>query len=231
MPKHGKKYRAVLEKIKTNKVYTLEEAATLIKQTSPAKFDATVEVHMHLTIDPAQADQTLRSTVSLPHGTGKETRVIAFVDDSHVKEAMTAGAIKAGSDELIEEINKGWLDFDVAVAQPDMMKKLGKVARTLGQKGLMPNPKAGTVTNDISKTIAEVKKGKVEFRNDKSANLHNAIGKVSFTEVQIKENLETYVKAIVAARPAGAKGNFIKTASLATTMGPGIKFDILPYFK
>ncbi|MDP2625062.1 MAG: 50S ribosomal protein L1, partial [Candidatus Peregrinibacteria bacterium] len=204
-------------------------AVKLLKETSTTKFDSTVEVHMKLGIDPTQADQIIRSTVALPHGTGKEVRVVAFVDDSNAKAALDAGAVKAGDTELIAEIEKGWLEFDVAVAEPSMMSKLGKVARTLGQKGLMPNPKAGTVTPDFAKAISELKKGKVEFRNDKQSNLHNAVGKVSFTEDQLKENLKTYIKAIITARPPGAKGNFIKNVTFATTMGPGICVDITPF--
>lgn len=229
MATHGKKYRAALEKFNLVKFYTIEEASKLVKDIAVTKFDSTVEIHMNLGIDPAQADQGMRSTVALPHGTGREVRVIAFVEDGMIKDAMGAGAIKAGSEELIAEIEKGFLDFDVAVAHPNVMKMLGKVARTLGQKGLMPNPKAGTVTMDIVKTIQEVKKGKVEFRNDKNGNLHNAVGKVSFSADQIKENLQTYLKAIVSARPAGVKGRFIRSITIATTMGPGIQIDVSPY--
>jgi large subunit ribosomal protein L1 len=226
MPKHGKKYRAMLEKIDRDKVYPLNEAIALLKETANTKFDSTVELHMNLTIDPTQADQIIRSTVALPHGTGKEVRVVAFVDDGMVKDALAAGAVKAGSDDLVAEIEKGFLDFDVAVAHPTMMKSIGKIARTLGQKGLMPNPKAGTVTTEIAKTIGEVKKGKVEYRNDKQGNLHNALGKISFTDEQLTENLTTYIKAIIFNRPPGAKGNFIKTVTLTSTMGPGIRVDI-----
>ncbi len=229
MPKHGKKYRALLEKIDKNKVYSVEEAAKLLKELSPTKFDSTVEIHMNLKIDPTQADQVVRSTVSLPHGTGKEVRVVAFVEDTKAKEALDAGAVKAGITALVEDIEKGWLEFDVAVAHPDVMKSIGKVARTLGQKGLMPNPKAGTVTPNIVEAVADLKKGKVEFRNDKQGNLHNAIGKVSFTEEQLNDNIETYIKAIIAGRPPGVKGTFIKTATLTTTMGPGFKVDVGAY--
>jgi len=229
MAKHGKKYRAMLDKITPGKVYSLSDAIALAKETSPTKFDASVEVHFNLDIDPTKADQILRSTVALPHGTGKEVRVAAFVEDSKVKEALAAGAVKAGNEDLIADIEKGWLDFDVAVAQPAMMKQLGKIARTLGQKGLMPNPKAGTVTEDVSAVIADVKKGKVEFRNDKQGNLHNVVGKVSFSADQLKENLETYIKAILAARPSGVKGRFVKTLTVTTSMGPGIRVDVSPY--
>jgi len=216
----------MLEKIDRDKVYPLNEAIALLKETANTKFDSTVELHMNLTIDPTQADQIIRSTVALPHGTGKEVRVVAFVDDGMVKDALAAGAVKAGSDDLVAEIEKGFLDFDVAVAHPTMMKSIGKIARTLGQKGLMPNPKAGTVTTEIAKTIGEVKKGKVEYRNDKQGNLHNALGKISFTDEQLTENLTTYIKAIIFNRPPGAKGNFIKTVTLTSTMGPGIRVDI-----
>lgn len=229
MPKHGKKYREILGKIKKNKVYSIEDAAKLLKDLSPTKFDATVEIHMNLKIDPTQADQVVRSTVVLPNGTGKDVRVIAFVEDAKAKDAISAGAVKAGLTELVAEIEKGWLDFDVAVAHPNVMKDLGKIARTLGQKGLMPNPKAGTVTMNIGEAISDLKKGKVEFRNDKNGNLHNAIGKVSFTAEQIQGNIEAYIKAILSNRPAGAKGAYIKTVTVTTTMGPGLKVDISPY--
>lgn len=227
--KRGKKYQAAAAKLDANKLYSLAEAAALVKETSPTKFDSTIEVHMKLDVDTAQADQNLRSTVVLPHGLGREVRIIAFVEDSMVKDALSYGAMKAGSEELIEAISKGWLDFDVAVAHPNVMKNLGKIARTLGQKGLMPNPKAGTVTPDIAKAIAELKKGKVEYRNDKHGNLHNALGKVSFSADQIRENAEMYIKTIVAARPAGVKGRFIQSATLTSTMGPGIKVDVTPW--
>lgn len=226
MSKHGKKYRAALTKFDAQKFYSLEEAVPLLKETTVTKFDSGVEIHMNLTIDPSQADETVRSTVSLPHGTGKAMRVVAFVPETFVKEALSAGAVKAGGDELIVEVEKGWLEFDVAIAHPDMMKSLGKIARILGQKGLMPNPKAGTITKEITKTIEELKKGKVEFRNDKQANLHNLIGKASFTQEQLKENIEKYIKAILSHRPSGAKGQYIKTITLTTTMGPGIKLDV-----
>ncbi len=224
MKKHGKKYREV-KKLIEKPLYELSEAITLLKKTSPTKFDASCEVHMKLGLDPKQADQLLRGTVPMPHGTGKSVRVIAFVMEANQKVAKAAGAIEAGADELIEKIVKGWLDFDVAVATPDMMKGLGKVAKTLGQKGLMPNPKAGTVTTDVSKTIAEIMKGKVEFRMDKLANLHNIFGKVSFSQEQLEENLKAFLKAIVAAKPSGAKGIFIQSVTVTTTMGPGIRLD------
>lgn len=225
MKKHGKKYRAVLEKVEQDKFYSIDEACVLVVETSTTKFDSSVEIHLNLGIDPKQAEQQLRDTVALPNGTGKEVRVIAFVSDDKVKEATSAGAIKAGSEELIAEIEKGWLDFDVAIATPDMMKGLGKVARTLGQKGLMPNPKAGTVTQDITKTISEIKKGKVEFRNDKNGNLHNIVGKVSFGGEKLAENVKAYLKTIVEHKPKDVKGTFVKSITLATTMGPAVKVE------
>lgn len=224
--KHGKKYRAAVEMVKGKAVYDLDEAVALLKKTATTKFPASLEIHIRLGVDPTHADQLVRSTVALPHGTGKEVRVIAFVSEDKVKEAKDAGAIKAGMDELIEEIQKGFLGFDVAVATPDAMKNLGKVAKILGTKGLMPNPKAGTVTPDIGKTIGEIKKGKVEFRTDKQAQMHQIFGKASFSEDHIKENLKTFIKAIVDTKPATVKGTYIKNISVATTMGPGIRLDV-----
>jgi len=225
MAKKGKNYKKVLELVDRNKYYSLEEACELLKKTSTTKFDASCELHVKLGVDTKQADQLVRSTVSLPHGTGKDVRVIAFVNDNQVKEAKDAGAIRAGLDELIEEILKGWLDFDIAVASPEVMKNLGKIAKTLGTKGLMPNPKAGTVTPDIGKTIGELKKGRVEFRTDKQGQMHNIFGKVSFSAADLKDNLRTLIKAVVDTKPSGAKGTYIQSLAVATTMGPGIKLD------
>ena len=210
----------------TKDLYTVDEAIALLKKTSPVKFDASVEINAKLGVDPKKSDQNVRSTVSLPHGTGKTVRVIAFVTEDKAKEAKAAGALKAGADELIEEILKGFLDFDVAVATPDMMKSLGKVAKILGQKGLMPNPKAGTVTTDISKTIEQIKKGQVEFRVDKFSVIHNMFGKVSFSEKQLQENFLSLMKAVMDAKPASAKGTYLQKVSLATTMGPGVNVAI-----
>ncbi len=222
----GKKYREALGKIDANKRYSLKEAAELVKSASTSKFDGSVEIHLNLGIDTTQAEQQLRSTVSLPHGTGKTVRVIAIVGEDKVKEAKAAGAIEAGADELIEKIEKGWLDFDVAVATPDMMKNLAKVARQLGQAGLMPNPKSGTVTPDIGAKVGEVMKGQVEFRNDKLGNLHNVIGKTSFSATQIEENAAAYLKAVNEKRPTTIKGNFVNSITLAPSMGPGIKVTV-----
>ncbi len=222
----GKKYQKVLELVDSKKVYELDEAVNLLKKTSTTKFDSTCEAHFKLGVDVTKADQLVRSTVELPYGTGKKVRVIAFVNENQVKEAKEAGAIDAGLDELIEKISKGFLGFDVAVASPDVMKNLGKIAKILGIKGLMPNPKAGTVTTDISNTIKSLKKGRVEFRTDKLGQIHNSFGKVSFTEDQLKDNLKVLLKAIYDAKPAAAKGTFIQKISLATTMGPGIILNI-----
>lgn len=223
--KRGKKYRAALEKLDRNKLYSIEEAVKLLGETSTTKFDSTAEVHLNLGLDPKQSDQMIRGTLALPHGTGQSVRVIAFVDEGKVKEAKAAGAVEAGSDDLIEKINKGWLEFDVAVATPDQMKKLGKVAKTLGQKGLMPNPKAGTVTPEPGKTIEEIKKGRIEYKLDKEANVHNIFGKISFGPEKLAENLKLFLKTIQEVKPAGVKGNYINSITVTTTMGPGIKIS------
>lgn len=226
--KHGKKYLAASQKVDPTKKYSLEEALKLALETSTTKFDSSLEIHMNLGIDPTQADQQLRSTVALPHGTGKKVKVIAFVSDDKVKVAKDAGAVEAGFDTLIEKIEKGWMDFDIAIATPAMMKGMGKIARQLGQAGKMPNPKSGTVTDDIEKTVGEILKGQVEFRNDKQSNLHNIFGKVSFGEKNLMENLKTYLKAVQEKKPSSMKGIFIKSITITTTMGPGIKIDVNP---
>ena len=220
----GKKYNEVAALI-TEEAYSLKEAIALLKKTSTTKFDASCEVHMNLGLDPKQAEENIRLTVNLPHGTGKDIKVVAFVDDANVKAAKAAGAQEAGTDELVEKISGGWVDFDVAVATPDQMKKLGKIAKTLGQKRLMPNPKAGTVTPDFEKIIGELKKGKVELRLDKEANVHNIFGKVSFGEAELEENLKLVVKAVLDAKPSSSKGTYMKSLTLATSMGPGVPVE------
>lgn len=225
MRTHGKKYRE-LKKLVDKPIYSISDAVALLKKTSPTKFDASCEIHMNLGVDVKQSDQMVRSTVALPHGTGKDVRVIAFVTEDKVKEALEAGAKKAGAEDLIEEVSKGFLDFDVAVATPDMMKNLGKIAKTLGQRGLMPNPKAGTVTPDVKKTVSEIRKGKVEFRTDKFGILHNIFGKVSFDEKKLEENLKTFLKAVLEMKPSGTKGTYVKSISVTTTMGPGVRLDV-----
>ncbi len=225
---HGKKYLEAAKKVDATKFYSLEEAVKLALETATTKFDSSVEVHMNLGIDTAVAEQALRSTVALPHGTGKKVRVIAFVSEDEAKMAKDAGAIEAGADTLVEKIAGGWMDFDVAVANPAMMKSMGKIARQLGQAGLMPNPKSGTVTTDIKGTIAQIMKGQVEFRNDKQGNLHNIVGKVSFGDQKIMENVKAYLKAIMEKRPTGIKGVFVKSITLTSTMGPGVKVEVNP---
>ena len=225
MAKKGRKYKASKELLKEKLFYSQEEAIPLLLKTGTTKFDPSCEVHMKLGIDPTHADQTVRSTIPLPNGTGKKTKVIAFVPDEKISEAKNAGASEAGSADLIEKILGGWLDFDTAVAHPSIMKELGKIAKILGQKGLMPNPKSGTVTDKIEQVVAEIIKGKIEFRNDKLSNLHNIFGKLSFGEDKLKGNLKTYVKAVQDAKPTGVKGVYIQSITICTTMGPGIHLD------
>lgn len=224
--KHGKKYQEA-KKLVDKDFYTLDEAMALIKKTSVTKFDSSCEVHIRLGVDPTQADENIRTTVNLPHGTGKDVKIIAFVAEDKVKEAKAAGAIEAGTEELIKKIEAGWLGFDIAVATPDQMKSLGKIAKTLGQKGLMPSPKAGTIGLDAAKMITELKKGKIELRLDKDSNLHNIFGKVSFGESQLKENFMTLLKAVLEVKPANSKGTYLRTISVASCMGPGISIDVI----
>jgi len=226
MAHKGKKYKCAKELLKDKQLYTIDEAIPLLLKTNTTKFDASCEVHMKLGIDPKHADQAVRATISLPHGTGKKVKVIAFVPDEKVAEAKKAGATEAGSSELIDKIIGGWLDFDVAVASPNMMKEIGKIAKILGQKGLMPNPKSGTVSDKIEQVVGEIMKGKIEFRNDKLSNLHNIFGKISFGEAALKDNLKTYIKAVQDAKPVGAKGVYIQSITICTTMGPGIHLEL-----
>jgi large subunit ribosomal protein L1 len=231
MPKHGKKYASVAAMIDPDKMYRPQEAAELVKRASFVKFDSTLELHMRLGIDPRHADQQVRATATLPHGTGKSVRVLVFAEGEGERIALDAGADYAGSDELINRINGGWVDFDVAIAVADQMGKIGKagLGKVLGRRGLMPNPKSGTIVAnpaDLPRVIQESKGGKVEFRNDKTGLLHVGIGKVSFTEEQIKGNLISMVDAVVRAKPTGAKGTYIKSITLTSTMGPGIHMDV-----
>ena len=225
MPKHGKKYLAALEKVDQNQLYSPADAITLVKETSFTKFDATVELHLRLGIDPRHADQNIRTTVALPHGTGKSVRVLVFAQGDYIQAALDAGADFAGSDELIGRIDKeNFFDFDVAIATPDMMGKVGRIGRKLGPRGLMPNPKSGTIVpgEELPRTIREVRGGRVEFRNDKTGILHVAIGKVSFTPEQIRDNFVALMDAVKAAKPSGAKGTYVRSVTLTSTMGPGI---------
>jgi len=228
MPKHGKKYLAAAAKIDPNQAYTPSEAIALAKDTSTVKFDATVEVHIRLGVDPRHADQQVRDVVVLPHGLGKTVRVLVFAQSDGATFAREAGAdIVADDDETIAKILGGWTDFDVAISTPDMMGKVGRLGRILGPRGLMPNPKAGTVVppEDIARVVRESKAGRVEFRVDKTSNLHIPVGKVSFDKEKLYENLAALMEAIKKARPAASKGIYIRRVTLTTTMGPGIKVD------
>jgi large subunit ribosomal protein L1 len=220
--KKGKKYVAALQKVDSTKLYSIEEAVKLVKETSTVKFDATVDVSFKLNVDPKQANQQVRGTLVLPHGNGKTKKVLAITD--RVEEATSAGADLVGGAEMIDKIAGGWFDFEAVVATPNMMPLLGKVARLLGPKGLMPNPKTGTVNPDIARAIKDIKAGKVEYRTDKEANMHVSIARVSFDETKIAENLHALVDAIIKARPAAVKGTYIKNAVIHTTMGPAIHF-------
>jgi large subunit ribosomal protein L1 len=223
--RHGKKYAAAAALL-TKPRYPLAEAMELLPKLSTTKFDSTAEVHIRILADTTQADQLVRTTVALPHGTGKEARIAAFVPDDLIMEAKKAGALFAGREELIAEIEKGKIDFDIAVAVPEVMKDLGKVAKTLGQKGLMPNPKSGTVTTNIPKTIAELRKGRIECKMDKQAIIHAIFGKLSFGPEKLRENLEALLQAIKEAKPSGIKGEYIASVTVAPTMGPGIKLEL-----
>jgi len=225
MTKHSKAYRKAAELIDPAKTYEPLEAAKIAKQTSPTKFDGTVEAAMCLGVDPRKADQMVRGTVSLPHGTGKTVRVIVFATGDKAEEARAAGADKVGSDDLIQEITDGYLDFDAAIATPDQMAKVGRIARVLGPRGLMPNPKTGTVTPDVSKAVADIKGGKISFRVDKQSNLHLILGKASFTPEQLVENYAAALDEVLRAKPSSAKGKYLKKVTFSTTMGPGIPVD------
>lgn len=227
--KHGKKYLAAVAKVDQERAYSPDEAAQLVKDTAFTKFDATVEAHLRLGIDPRHADQQIRTTVSLPHGTGKRVRVAVFAQGEGARAAEQAGADIVGADDLIGRVEKeDFLDFDVAVATPDMMGKVGRLGRILGRRGLMPNPKSGTVVQpgDMARAITELRGGRVEFRNDKTGLLHVAIGKVSFGAEQIRDNFGALMDAVKASKPSGAKGVYIKSITLTSTMGPGIPVDI-----
>lgn len=224
MPKHGKKYRAAAEKVESQP-YALPEAVKLAKDGAYAKFDETVDVALRLGVDPKHADQMVRGTVVLPHGTGKEMRVLVFAAGEKLKEAEEAGADHVGGEELAKKIEGGWMDFDAVVATPDMMKVAGRLGRVLGPRGLMPNPKAGTVTFDVGKAVEDIKSGKVEFRVDKAGIVHAPVGKASFTEEQLAENTEALLGAVLKVRPAAAKGRYIRSFTLSTTMGKGIRID------
>ncbi len=224
--KKGKKYAEAVKLIEREKQYETAEAISIIKKTATAKFDETIEAHIRLGVDGRHADQQVRGAVVLPHGTGKKVRVLVFAKGDKVAEAEAAGADHVGGEELIPRIqNEGWLDFDVVVATPDMMGVVGRLGRVLGPKGLMPNPKAGTVTMDVTKAVNDIKAGKIEYRLDKSNIIHVPVGKASFTEEQLTENFNTLMGAIVKAKPASAKGQYLKSVTLAATMGPGVHIN------
>lgn len=227
MPKHGKKYLEAAKKVDRTKLYSPAEAIKLVKETAYANFDGTVEAHMRMGVDPRHADQQIRSVVLLPSGTGKQVRILVFAEGDTARVAQEAGADYVGSDDLIEKIQNGWLEFDMAIATPAMMRKVGRLGRILGPRGLMPSPKAGTIVqdDDIPRVIAEARQGRVEFKIDKTANLHIPLGKVSFTEDQLMANLAAVMEAVIKAKPSGAKGTYIKRLTLTSTMGPGIRVD------
>tara|TARA_B100000029_G_scaffold403907_1_gene403810 strand:- start:53 stop:766 length:714 start_codon:yes stop_codon:yes gene_type:complete len=228
MVKHGKRYNAAIDAIEEGKNYSSTEAVSLAKKCATAKFDETVELHMKTGADPRHADQMVRGVALLPHGVGKQLRTIVFCQGDAIESAKEAGADRVGNDDLIKEIEGGWLDFDVSIATPDMMGKVGKLGRILGRRGLMPNPRTGTVvqSEDIGRAVEEAKKGRVEFKLDKTAIIHVPIGKASFDEQQLLDNLSSLVDTIMRSRPSGVKGQFIRSAFLTTTMGPSVSLDV-----
>jgi large subunit ribosomal protein L1 len=226
MGRHGKKYLESAKLVDHTQVYQPLEAAELAKQTTTVAFDASIEVHLRLGIDPRHADQMVRGTVVLPHGTGKVVRVAVFAQGEKAQEALRAGADEVGGEDLVKKIEAGWLEFDVALATPDSMGMVGKLGKILGRRGLMPNPKAGTITFDLERAIKEVKGGRVEFKVDKAGIVHSAVGKSSFEPSALVENLATLVDAINRAKPSGAKGQYLRTLTISSTMGPGIRVDV-----
>jgi len=228
--KHGKKYRAALEKIEHGRKYTLEEAVVMLKDISFAKFDETVELTMWLGVDPRKADQLVRGTIVLPHGLGGAAKkVVVVAQGDKIREAQEAGADEAGGDDIIDRIKGGWLDFDALIATPDMMGKVGQLGKVLGPRGLMPNPKTGTVTMDVKTAIQETKAGKVEYRVDKTGVIHSPVGKVSFDQAKLQENTRVLINAVIKAKPTTAKGRYLKKINLAATMSPGVLLDELAY--
>ncbi len=227
MPKHGKKYVEASKKVDSNKLYEISDALELVQQMASAKFNETVEVAFKLGVDPRHADQQIRGAVVLPHGTGKTRTVLVFAKGEKAKEAEAAGAEFVGAEDMVAKIQEGWFGFDVAIATPDMMGVVGKIGRLLGPKGLMPNPKTGTVTMDVTKAVQEVKAGKIEYRVDKAGIIHAPIGKVQFTKDQLVENFNTLADILIKAKPATIKGQYVKSVSVSSTMGPGVKINPL----
>ena len=230
--KKSKRYASVLEKVEKNKVYTTAEAVKLVKELANTKFDETVEVAMNLNLDTKKADQQLRGAIVLPHGTGKSQTVLVLAKGDQAKAAKEAGADFVGDIDMIEKIEKeNWFEYDVIIATPEMMPMLGKIGKVLGPKGLMPNPKTGTVTMDVAKAVSDTKKGKVEYRTDSYGNIHGIVGKVSFDEEKLVENLNAFVSAILKIKPTTVKGNYVKNISISSTMGPGVKLDLNSFDK
>lgn len=225
--RRGKAYKEAFAKVDRSKLYEPVEAIKLVKEIATAKFDETVEAHIKLGVDPRHADQQVRGTVSLPHGTGKTLKVLVFAKGEKLKEAEQAGADYVGAEDMAERIQGGWFDFDVAVATPDMMSVVGKLGKILGPRGLMPNPKAGTVTFDIERTIKELKAGRIEFRVDKTSIVHVPIGRVSFEQEKLQDNLNAFAEALIKAKPAAAKGQYMRSVNICSTMGPGIQINPL----
>lgn len=226
MAKRSKRFREIEGMIEEGRLYTLSEAVDLLKKCPPVKFDQSVEISLKSGIDVKKSDQQVRGTVALPHGIGKKVRVLVFARGDKVKEAEEAGADFVGSDELVEKVKNGWTDFDAIVATPDMMRDVGKLGKVLGPRGLMPTPKAGTVTTEIEKAVTELKAGKVEFKNDKSGLINNCIGKLSFDKKKLVDNIEAFLSAVSKAKPSSAKGNYMQSLAISSTMGPGLKIDL-----
>lgn len=227
MAKQSKKYQEAAKLIEDTKLYSPKEAVELVKKTSVTKFDSSVEVAVRLGVNPKYADQQVRGALVLPHGTGKSKTVLVFAKGAKIQEAEAAGADFVGAEELVTKIQGGWTDFDVAVATPDMMGLVGRLGKILGPKGLMPNPKVGTVTMDVTRAVNEIKAGKIEYRTDKAGNVQTSIGKVSFNDDQLLENYITLIETLIKVKPSGAKGQYIKSVTLSTTMGPGVSVDVL----
>jgi len=223
--KHGKRFTELSKKVERTREYTPEEGVKLVKETSQAKFDTTVEIHLRMGVDPKQADQMVRGAAVLPNGTGKTVRVVVFAQGDRARDAQAAGADAVGADDLAKRIEGGWLDFDVAIATPDLMGQVGRLGRVLGPRGLMPNPKSGTVTMDVAKAVRDAKGGRIEFRVDKTGVIHTVVGKSSFTEQALVQNLATVIDAINRARPAGVKGDYVRSIYLTSTQGPSVKLD------
>jgi large subunit ribosomal protein L1 len=222
----SKRRRKIAELFDKSQAYSLKDAIAILKRCPPVKFDQTVDIALKVGVDPKKSDQTVRGTVSLPHGTGKTLKILVFARGDKVNEALAAGADFAGHDDLVEKVSKGWTDFDAVIATPDMMREVGKLGKVLGPRGLMPTPKAGTVTTDIQKAVQELKAGRIEFKVDKTCSINNGVGKVSFDDANLEENIRTYLGAVLKAKPASARGQYFRSLFLSSTMGAGIKIDL-----